>query len=243
MSTRQHNRGPHPADKLLFSQDQWLVLQQAVDHLSWLLTRGYAPPSSLKLVGDRFSLVARQRTAIMRSACSDQSLENRTAKGVDVRQLSGRSIEVDALNLLITLESALSGGVVLQARDETYRDMASIHGSYRRVDQTIQAIQLAGDFFRRHQVDSVLWRIDRPVSNSGRLRAMLSDMATEFGWNWEARLDDDPDRVLGDQHVLVVSADALVLDRADCWANAARWIVDERIPGAWIVPMSQSSLV
>ncbi len=136
MSTRQHNRGPHPADKLLFSQDQWPVLQQAVDHLSWLLTRGYAPPSSLKLVGDRFSLVARQRTAIMRSACSDQSLENRTAKGVDVRQLSGRSIEVDALNLLITLESALSGGVVLQARDETYRDMASIHGSYRRVDQT-----------------------------------------------------------------------------------------------------------
>jgi len=241
VSTRQHNRGPHPADKLLFSQDQWPVLQEAVDHLSWLLTRGYAPPSSLKLVGDRFSLVARQRIAIMRSACSDQAVQNRTEKAIRVDELSGCSLEIDALNLLITLESALSAGVVLRARDETYRDMASIHGSYRRVDQTRQAIQLTGDFFHRHHVESVLWRIDRPVSNSGRLRAMLSDLATEFGWNWEARLDDDPDRVLGGEHGLVVSADALVLDRADRWANAARWIIDERIPRAWIVPMSLSS--
>jgi hypothetical protein len=214
------------------------VLQQAVDHFSWLLTRGYAAPSSLKLVGDRFALVARQRTAVMRSACSDRALQDRTAKAIDENQLPDCSIEIDALNLLITLESALSGGVVLRGRDETYRDMASIHGSYRRVDQTRQAIQLAGDFFHRYHVASVLWRIDRPVSNSGRLRAMLSDLAAEFGWNWEARLDDNPDHVLGSQYGLVVSADALVLDQADHWANAARWIIDEQIPQAWIVPMS-----
>ena len=84
----------------------------------------------------------------------------------------------------------------------------------------------------------VLWRIDRPVSNSGRLRAMLSDLAGQFGWNWEARLDDNPDHVLGSQYGLVVSADAMVLDQADHWANAARWIIDEQIPQAWIVPMS-----
>ncbi len=237
MTTRQHNRGPHPADASLFCRDQWPVLQQAVDHLSWLLTRGYAPASSLKLVGDRFSLVARQRTAVLRSSCADAARRQRTRKALAVDQLANRNLEVDALNLLITLESALSGGVVLHARDGTYRDMASIHGSYRRVDQTVAAIQLAGDFFHRRHVDSVLWRIDRPVSNSGRLRAMLAQQASASGWNWETTLDDDPDRVLGSQYELVVTADAPVLDRVRQWANAARWIIDEQVAQAWIVPL------
>lgn len=236
MSSRQHNRGPHPADAILFAEDQWPILQQAVEHLSWLLSRGYAPNSSLKLVGDRFSLVARQRTAVLRSACSDQSLQQRAGKLVSIDQLSGENIEIDALNLLITLESSLSGGVVLRTRDQTYRDMASIHGSYRKVDQTIEAIKLAGDFFASHGVASVLWRIDRPVSNSGRLRATLLDQARLHQWHWTVRLDDDPDRVLGSEYELVVSADALVLDRVKRWANAARWIIDQRVPQSWIVP-------
>jgi hypothetical protein len=153
-------------------------------------------------------------------------------------QLAHRDLEIDALNLLITVESALAGGVVLHARDGAYRDMASIHGSYRRVDQTATAIQLAGEFFQDCRVDSVLWRIDRPVSNSGRLRAMLEQQAARSGWNWETTLDDDPDRVLGSQHELVATADAPVLDRAEKWANAARWIIDEYVPQAWIVPLA-----
>ncbi len=238
MSTRQHNRGPHPADSTLFCRDQWPVLQRSVEHLCWLLSRGYAPTSSLKLVGDRFSLTARQRTAVLRSSCADEARRQRQGKAVALDQLAHRGLEVDAFNLLITLESALAGGVVLHARDGTYRDMASIHGSYRRVAQTATAIQLAGKFFQRCRVDSVLWRIDRPVSNSGRLRAMLLQQAAESGWNWEATLDDDPDRILGTQYELVVTADAPVLDRAQQWANAARWIIEEHVPEAWIVPLA-----
>jgi hypothetical protein len=238
VSTRQHNRGPHPADATLFCRDQWPVLKQSVEHLCWLLSRGYAPTSSLKLVGDRFSLVARQRTAVLRSSCADATRRQRQGKAIGSEQLAHRELEVDALNLLITLESALAGGVVLHARDGAYRDMASIHGSYRRVDQTATAIQLAGEFFQRCCVDSVLWRIDRPVSNSGRLRAMLEQRAAHSGWNWETTLDDDPDRVLGSQYELVATADAPVLDRVEQWANAARWIIDEYVPDAWIVPLA-----
>jgi hypothetical protein len=216
-------------------------LQQSVDHLSWLLSRGYAPNSSLKLVGDRFSLVARQRIAVMRSACSDQALQQRKEKLVSIDELAGEKIEVDALNLLITLESALSGGVVLRTRDQSYRDMASIHGSYRRVNQTVEAIQLVGEFFETHGVGSVLWRIDRPVSNSGRLLASLLEQAQRHAWNWSAQLDDDPDRVLGSQHQLVATADAVVLDRVQRWANVARWIIDRRVPQAWVVPAFQES--
>jgi hypothetical protein len=55
-------------------------LRQAVADFSMLLTKGYADKSSLKLVGDRFSLTQRQRVAVMRGSCSDQQLEGRLAR-------------------------------------------------------------------------------------------------------------------------------------------------------------------
>jgi hypothetical protein len=67
---------------------------------------------------------------------------------------------------------------------------------------------------------------------------MLAQQAADSGWNWETTLDDDPDRVLGSQYALVATADAPVLDRAEQWANAARWIIDEHVPEAWIVPLA-----
>jgi hypothetical protein len=238
LATRQHNRGPHPEDAELFSSKHLTALQAATDHLSWLLSRGYASPSSLKLVGDRFGLVTRQRTAVMRSACSDQSLAGRQSRAISAPQLAGRDLEIDALNLLITIEAALSGGVVLEARDGSYRDMASIHGSYRQVSQTSRAIALVGRFLSQHGAGHVLWRIDRPVSNSGRLRGLLTSHALEHELPWEVHLDDDPDRVLGAKYDLVVSADAAVLDRDIRWANLASWIIDDSLGDAWIVPMT-----
>src|SRR6266404_1471952 len=43
---------------------------------------------------------------------------------------------IDGFNLILTLESALGGGVMLVGRDGCYRDMASVHGTYRRVEET-----------------------------------------------------------------------------------------------------------
>lgn len=212
-------------------------MQQATADLSWLLSRGYAAPSSLKLVGDRFDLVARQRTAIMRAVCADSALASRNEKAIGPDQLAGRDLEIDAFNLLITLEAALSGGVVLVSRDGTYRDIASIHGSYHRVNQTGRAIELVGQYLKQAGVGQALWRLDRPVSNSGRLKKLICDHAAEQGLAWQAQLDNDPDPVLGSQFNLVVSADAVVLDRVGAWANLARWIIEREIPDAWRVPM------
>ena len=45
--------------------------------LSWLLGRGYAIVSAVKLVGDRWSLTERQRMAVRRAACSDEARAGR----------------------------------------------------------------------------------------------------------------------------------------------------------------------
>ncbi|MCH5378010.1 MAG: DUF434 domain-containing protein, partial [Planctomycetes bacterium] len=120
--TRKH-RGPHPHDPELFAEDALPALRMAVSDLAWLLSHGYAIASSLKLVGDRYELNSRQRTAVSRCCCSAQQLVRRRQHQVSTIDLKGEEIWLDGYNVLTSLEAALGGGVILKGRDGCYRDM------------------------------------------------------------------------------------------------------------------------
>ena len=64
---------------------------------------------ALKLVGDRFDLTQRQRTAVMRCACSDESLAARRGREVGREEMEGGRLVLDGYNVLTTIE-ALDGG-------------------------------------------------------------------------------------------------------------------------------------
>jgi hypothetical protein len=128
MPDKRTHRGPHPRDEKLFAASAIDNLRTAVADFSGLLTKGYAERSALKLVGDRFSLTDRQRLGVMRSACSDQQLACRCDRRAEIETLAGGRLAIDGYNLLITIEAAMSGGVLLKGRDGCLRDLASIHG-------------------------------------------------------------------------------------------------------------------
>ena len=67
--------------------------------------------------------------------------------------------------------------VALLARDGVMRDLAAMSAHYRRVDSTRAAIELLADFFTRNGCIQVIWYLDRPVSNSGRLRGWILERA------------------------------------------------------------------
>lgn len=228
--TRKH-RGPGPQDPEWFGASARPVLGAAVADLSWLLSRGYAGPSSLKLVGDRYRLVERQRVAVLRSACPDEALAARRSRRVDHRELRGRPLRIDGFNLILTLESALGGGAVVGGRDGCFRDLASVHGTYRRVAETRPALELAAHLLAAWGAGPCTWLLDAPVSNSGRLAAMVR--ATDPAWS--AEVVPNPDAVLTRPGKLVVSADSLVLDRCGEWVNMARAVVEAGVPGAFVV--------
>ena len=121
---KQRHRGPHPQDAELFAERQWEALRNAVADFSWLLGRGYAHDSALKLVGDRFQLTARQRTAVSRASCSDSQRESRQKGKLAKAELAGKALLLDGFNVLTTVEAALGGGVILRCRDGCFRDMA-----------------------------------------------------------------------------------------------------------------------
>ena len=238
MPDQRKHRGPHPGDRQLFARDNWPRLRSATRDLSWLFSRGYAEPSSLKLVGDRYALDARQRLAVARCACGDEQLICRKQHQIQSADLRGRSLWIDGYNVLTSLEAALADGVILLARDGCFRDMASMHGSYRKVAETAPAIELFGRLLQQWEVADCRWLLDQPVSNSGRLKTLLTQLAAEQGWPWEVELVPDPDPILMNCDQIIASADSQIINRADRWFNLARETIEARIPTAWIVDLS-----
>src|SRR5436189_6324703 len=112
---RKH-RGAHPEDRNLFAAEHLPALRTATRELSWLLTREYSMKGALKLVGDRYTLTDRQRLAVSRAACSDQSKEQRARKLISSDIVAGKDLIVDGFNLLITIEAALSRGLLMNFR-------------------------------------------------------------------------------------------------------------------------------
>lgn len=235
MPDHRVHRGAHPEDAQLFAADQWPALRCAYADLCWLLDRGYAIRSGLALVGDRHALTQRQRIAVARCACSATQQARRIRQEVTAAELAQREVWLDGYNVLITVESALSGGVILLGRDGAYRDMASLHGSYRRVEETVPALRAIGETLAAAGVTSCRWLLDQPVSNSGRLKGILEEMAAEQRWSWEVALVYSPDKLLRETEAIVVSSDSVVLDACARWYNLARHVVSAHAPHARVI--------
>lgn len=237
MPDRRSHRGPHPEDGELFAPSNWPRLRSAVFDYSWLLTRGYAEPSAIKIVGDRHELNARQRMAVARSACADAALEQRRAREIPASTIACQPLWLDGFNVLTTVEVALGGGVVLAARDGCYRDIAGVHGTYRNVEETRPAIHLAGQSLQDLAPAECVWFLDSPVGNSGRLKTILLEIASTCGWPWKVELVQNPDPVLIAADAIVATADSVILDRCCHWFNLARDVI-ARVPAARIIPMT-----
>lgn len=215
------------------------MLCRAVTDLSWLLTGGYAEKSALKLVGDHLQLNERQRTAVMRCACSDRSLLHRQQKEVTEKEVRGQPLMIDGYNVLTSVEAALAGGVVIEGRDGCYRDMASMHGTFRQVKETTPAVELIGRVLARLGVEPVVWYLDRPVSNSGRLKTTLATAAEQHTWPWQVELVNSPDAMLSTSCAPIATADSVVLDRCQRWFNLARYAISSELPGVEIIPLHE----
>jgi hypothetical protein len=214
MPSRQNHRGRHPQDDELFGGASSVVLRQAVTDLSYLYTRGYSQASAVSIVGNRYQLAVRQRRAVRSGACSDDALAYRHAHRIQPGAMAGQAVCIDGYNLLITVESALSGAYLFRGRDGHLRDLASLHGSYKRVEETGQAFIAIGGTLSYLGVTRVEWLFDAPVSNSGRLRALALAIAAEHAWPWSVGLSNNTDKAVAGADAIVVSSDSWILDRA-----------------------------
>jgi hypothetical protein len=237
MPDKRHHRGPDPEDEKLFAPRVWPVLRAAVSDLCWLLNRGYAVPSALELVGNRYALARRQRLAVGRCVCSDEALQRRQQHQVEPAVMPGQELWLDGFNVLIAIEAALGGGVILRGCDGCCRDMATIYSRYRQVEETQLALQLVGALTAAWQVRRCCWWLDRPVSNSGRFKQAILEAAAAGGWDWQVELVFNPDKVLADADQVIATSDSVILDRCARWINLTHRLITHAIPQARVVDL------
>lgn len=223
------NRGKHANDDKIFNSKWQPIFKEAVIDLSYLLSRGYGLKSSCQLVGNRYRLNARQQKILMRMSASEQAIIDRSQKSIAKEKLENETVLIDGFNILIILESALSDAYLFKCQDETYRDISSVHGSYKRVLQTEKAIILVGEVLKNLKVQKAIWYFDAPVSNSGRLKTMLYEIAEKHHFNWEIHLDNNPDTVLAKSENIIISSDAWILDECQRWFNLGKLLMEKHL--------------
>ena len=200
--------------------------------------RGYTFAAALKLVGDRYGLTARQRLAVSRAACSDAQREGRQSRVLRVEDIAGERLMVDGFNLIITVEAAMSGGLLIRGRDLCIRDLSSVHGSYRAVEETEKAIRLIGEVFASLKPERVRWLLDSPVSNSGRLASRITEAAEAEGWPWTVETVFNPDKLIQASTSVAVTSDSAILDYAKRWVNLNPHLITSYLSDYWLIDLS-----
>ena len=223
----QTNRGKESNDDKLFGSTKMCAsLKNAVEDLSHLMSRGYTAKSALVLVGNRYKLNVRQQKAVQGMSASVEQIKNRSNSSLPASGLNNKEVLIDGFNALILLESLLSGAYIFKGIDGFYRDLSSVHGSYKKVQQTARAIELIADFYVNEEIANIRWYFDKPVSNSGKLKQLITSIAFENNYNWEVFLTNNPDKDLVAENGIVITSDAWILDNTDKNFNLIGYIAE-----------------
>ena len=231
-------RGSDPQDNRWFSKESVLRLQKAQEEAAWLLNRGYNMHSIIEMVGNHYQFSLRQRNALQRSTSSTVNCEKRKAKCLPFSCISQDCIYIDGFNLIITLEVALSQGILVLCNDSTIRDIAGLRGTYSIVDKTHLALNLIGREFTALGIPKVKFFLDSGVSNSGRLKNFIFEHSKTWNIPVETELIPNADPLLSKMGRIVTS-DSIILDNCLSWFNIARKIIEDYVPDANIINLSK----
>lgn len=227
-------RGFDENDKRWFSNKELIRLRKAKEEIEWLINREYKIEPVITFVGDRYQFSLRQRDALKRSICTEKSKIIRKSKNIFIDKISEGPIYIDGFNLIITLEVALSKGILIIGSDGNVRDLAGLRGTYKIIDKTDEALKLIGEFFNKYNCKEIKFYLDAPVSNSGNLKYKILDYANIWNINTEVELVNNADVVL-EKLDRVVSSDAAIIDKCVNYFNVARSIIEEYIKEANII--------
>ncbi|MCR5318039.1 MAG: DUF434 domain-containing protein [Treponema sp.] len=236
-SKKDAKRGFVPSDEKNFSPSALETLRTAAKHISYLINEGYDIKSASTFVGNHFSLSERQRLALVRSISVREHLKVRKEK--ELSSIENQEVWIDGFNTVITLEVMLCNSILFDCMDGCIRDLAALRGTYRIIPETEYAVKMLFSTLAKMNVKSVHILLDEPVSNSGRLKALIADIKEEEGNNCPYSLDiqllKEVDRELWTKEN-VITADAIILDHCISWFNLMAACVKEngaRLIQAW----------
>ena len=94
----------------------------------------------------------------------------------------------------------------------------AVRGTYRIIPETSEGIRLLFEVLTEMKVKSANILLDEPVSNSGRLKALIAGIGENYPVSLDIRIRKDVDRELyGKENV--ITSDSVILDHCGSWIN------------------------
>ena len=226
--TEQAKRGFVPSDRKDFGEEAIPLLRRAAAEVCYLTDRGYPIMSAVRFVGDHYQFTERQRLALTRTVSPGKSLISRRER--QISDIAGRTISIDGFNVIIGLEIACSDSMLFKCMDGTIRDLAGLHGTYRLIPETDRAVTALMKALNELKVARAEIYLDKPVSNSGRLRERIYSLAQDISFELEVFIEDQVDTILKGKP-LVASGDAIILDECPEWFNLTENVIRTQLGG------------
>ncbi|MGC8817056.1 MAG: DUF434 domain-containing protein [Candidatus Hadarchaeum sp.] len=190
-----------------------LRLRRATVDLLYLLDHGYPRDSAVNFVANHYRLPLEERHLLARCVFSQREAEEHRRKLIRMNGVRGRRLGVDGYNVLITVESLLTGKRVVLCNDGIVRDLRAIFGKYRAGTATPRAIAELVEAVARAKPSEVVIFFDKQVSRSGELAADFRRRIEAAGLRGGALAVGGVDKKLEGFEV-VASSDRVVIQRA-----------------------------
>ena len=219
-------RGFVPSDEREFGDRAIPKLRKAAEEVLFLLNHGYPVKGATRFVGDHYMFSERQRLALARTVSPEEQISSRLSR--EVKNIEGETICIDGFNVIIGLEIAFSESMLFTCMDRTIRDLAGLRGTYRLIPETDLAVTALLKTLEKLKVGKAVIYLDKPVSNSGRLKKKINEYAEEVDIEVEVEIEDAVDYILK-QKPLIASGDAIILDACDKWFNLVRCVLEDNI--------------
>jgi len=188
-------------------------LGNTVRDLRYLLDHGYPRDSAVNFVSNHYRLPLSERHLLARCVFSKQEAAEHRRKIIDARMVRDRLLSVDGYNVIITLESILTGKKVVRCDDGFVRDLRAIFGKYRTSRTTECAIEEVLKVVVKARPQKVVVFFDKQVSRSGELAGKVRRGLRELGLKGDSRAVGGVDFRLRGFDV-VASSDRAVIKRA-----------------------------
>lgn len=198
----------------------------ASEDAHYLLNRGYRVKTATMFVQQHYMLSEPQRLAIVRSVAADKDIELRKSKEKSKEDCKGKEVYIDGFNAIIPMESLVSNSPLFVCMDGAIRDMANLKGSYSIIDKTSGAIHLILEQLDKLGVTKAHIYLDRPISNSGRLKSLILELSKQYNVEVEVELLNAVDKELYTKSN-VISGDCVILDECESWIPLYRWIMED----------------
>ena len=189
------------------------LLEAAKDY-KYLLERGYNKKSALKFVGERYLLNETERHVLYRTVFPANEARKRREKIAKEDEVENNILVIDCYNVLITVETMLKNGIILEADNGYIRDISAIFRKYKITNLTEKALNLIIQAIKNLKPAQTIFIVDQPISKSGELAAKIRNLLQKHNIKGTAKTTKHPDKELTQTPGIIATSDTIIINKA-----------------------------